>query len=122
IGSLLTEGVRVRLTGQDVRRGTFSHRHAVIFDSETGRRHTRLGHLSPDQAPLEIYDSSLSEAGVLGFEYGYSLDSPDALVMWEAQFGDFANTAQVIIDQFISSSEDKWHRLSGLVLLLPHGF
>lgn len=122
IGSLLTEGVRVRLTGQDVRRGTFSHRHAVIFDSETGRRHTRLGHLSPNQAPLEIYDSSLSEAGVLGFEYGYSLDSPDALVMWEAQFGDFANTAQVIIDQFISSSEDKWHRLSGLVMLLPHGF
>lgn len=122
IGSLLIDGVRVRLTGQDVRRGTFSHRHAVIFDSETGRRHTRLGHLSPDQAPLEIYDSSLSEAGVLGYEYGYSLDSPDALVMWEAQFGDFANTAQVIIDQFISSSEDKWHRLSGLVLLLPHGF
>jgi 2-oxoglutarate dehydrogenase E1 component len=120
-GTLLLEGVRCRLTGQDVRRGTFSHRHAVIFDSETGRRYTRLGHLSPDQAHLEIYDSSLSEAGVVGFEWGYSLDSPDALVCWEAQFGDFVNTAQVIIDQFISSSEDKWHRLSGLVLLLPHG-
>ena len=119
--SLLLEGVRCRLTGQDVRRGTFSHRHAVIFDSETGRRYTRLGHLSPDQAQLEIYDSSLSEAGVVGFEWGYSLDSPDALVCWEAQFGDFVNTAQVIIDQFISSSEDKWHRLSGLVMLLPHG-
>ena len=119
--SLLLEGVRCRLTGQDVRRGTFSHRHAVIFDSETGRRYTRLGHLSPDQAQLEIYDSSLSEAGVVGFEWGYSLDSPDALVCWEAQFGDFVNAAQVIIDQFISSSEDKWHRLSGLVLLLPHG-
>ncbi len=122
LASLLVEGTRVRLTGQDVRRGTFSHRHAVIYDVETGRRHTRLGHLTPDQAHLEIYDSSLSEAGVLGFEWGYSLDTPDALVMWEAQFGDFANTAQVIIDQFISSSEDKWHRLSGLVMLLPHGF
>ena len=119
--TLLLEGHRCRLTGQDVRRGTFSHRHAVIFDSETGRRYTRLGHLSPDQAHLEIYDSSLSEAGVVGFEWGYSLDSPDALVCWEAQFGDFVNAAQVIIDQFISSSEDKWHRLSGLVMLLPHG-
>lgn len=122
MASLLTEGVRVRLTGQDVRRGTFSHRHAVIYDSETGRRWTRLGHLTSDQAALEIYDSPLSEAGVLGYEWGYSIDSPDALVMWEAQFGDFANGAQVIIDQFISSSEDKWHRLSGLVLLLPHAF
>jgi 2-oxoglutarate dehydrogenase E1 component len=120
-GTLLLEGVRCRLTGQDVRRGTFSHRHAVIFDLETGRRYTRLGHLSPEQADLEIYDSSLSEAGVVGFEWGYSLDSPDALVCWEAQFGDFVNAAQVVIDQFISSSEDKWHRLSGLVLLLPHG-
>ena len=120
--SLLVEGVRCRLTGQDVRRGTFSHRHAVIYDKNTGRRYTRLGHLSDDQAHLEIYDSPLSEIGVLGFEWGYSLDSPDALVCWEAQFGDFANVAQVIIDQFISSSEDKWHRLSGLVMLLPHGF
>ncbi len=122
MGSLLADKIRVRLTGQDVRRGTFSHRHAVIFDSETGRRYTRLGHLTEDQAGLEIYDSPLSEAGVLGFEWGYSLDTPDALVMWEAQFGDFANGAQVIIDQFISSSEDKWQRLSGLVMLLPHGF
>ncbi|MEZ4287405.1 MAG: 2-oxoglutarate dehydrogenase E1 component [Polyangiales bacterium] len=120
--TLLVNGVRCRLTGQDVRRGTFSHRHAVIFDKNTGRRYTRLGHLSPTQAHLEIYDSPLSEVGVLGFEWGYSLDSPDALICWEAQFGDFANVAQVIIDQFISSSEDKWHRLSGLVMLLPHGF
>jgi 2-oxoglutarate dehydrogenase E1 component len=119
--SLLLEGVRCRLTGQDVRRGTFSHRHAVIFDEKSGRRYTRLGHLSADQAHLEIYDSPLSEVGVLGFEWGYSLDSPDALVCWEAQFGDFVNVAQVIIDQFISSSEDKWQRLSGLVMLLPHG-
>ncbi len=122
MASLLADGVRLRLTGQDVRRGTFSHRHAVIYDAQTGRRHTRLGHLTADQAQLEIYDSPLSEAGVLGFEWGYSLDSPDALCMWEAQFGDFANGAQVIIDQFISSSEDKWQRLSGLVMLLPHGF
>ena len=121
-GTLLVEGVRCRLTGQDVRRGTFSHRHAVIYDKNTGRRYTRLGHLTPDQAQLEIYDSPLSEVGVLGFEWGYSLDSPDALLAWEAQFGDFANVAQVIIDQFISSSEDKWHRLSGLVMFLPHGF
>jgi 2-oxoglutarate dehydrogenase E1 component len=119
--TLLLEGTRCRLTGQDVRRGTFSHRHAVIFDKDTGRRYTRLGHLSPNQAHLEIHDSPLSEVGVLGFEYGYSLDSPDALVCWEAQFGDFVNVAQVIVDQFISSSEDKWHRLSGIVLLLPHG-
>ncbi len=120
--SLLVEGYRCRLTGQDVRRGTFSHRHAVIYDEKTGRRYTRLGHFTEDQAHLEIYDSPLSEVGVLGFEWGYSLDSPDALVAWEAQFGDFVNVAQVIIDQFISSSEDKWHRLSGLVMLLPHGF
>ncbi|HSN82458.1 MAG TPA: 2-oxoglutarate dehydrogenase E1 component [Polyangiales bacterium] len=119
--SLLLEGIRCRLTGQDVRRGTFSHRHAVIFDKDTGRRYTRLGHLSPNQAQLEIYDSPLSEVGVVGFEWGYSLDSPDALVCWEAQFGDFVNVAQVIVDQFISSSEDKWHRLSGLTMLLPHG-
>jgi 2-oxoglutarate dehydrogenase E1 component len=119
--SLLVDGVRCRLTGQDVRRGTFSHRHAVIFDETSGRRYTRLGHLSADQAHLEIHDSPLSEVGVLGFEWGYSLDSPDALVCWEAQFGDFVNVAQVIIDQFISSSEDKWQRLSGLVMLLPHG-
>ncbi|MEZ4329354.1 MAG: 2-oxoglutarate dehydrogenase E1 component [Polyangiales bacterium] len=122
LSSMLVEGIPCRLTGQDVRRGTFSHRHAVIFDSVTGARYTRLGHLSDNQARLEIVDSPLSEAGVVGFEWGYSLDTPDALILWEAQFGDFMNTAQVIIDQFISSSEDKWHRLSGLVLALPHGF
>ncbi len=120
--SLVTQNVRVRLTGQDVGRGTFSQRHAVLFDVETGRRYIPLCNLDPDQAPAEIYNSPLSEAGVVGFEYGYSLDWPDALVMWEAQFGDFVNAAQVIIDQFISSAEDKWKRLSGLTLLLPHGF
>ncbi len=120
--TLLEEGTRVRLSGQDVRRGTFSHRHAVLFDSITGRRYMPLMHVGEELSKIEVWDSPLSEAGVLGFEYGYSLDSPDALVIWEAQFGDFANTAQVIIDQFLSSSEDKWHRLSGLTLLLPHGF
>ncbi|MDB4972760.1 MAG: 2-oxoglutarate dehydrogenase component [Myxococcaceae bacterium] len=121
-GSLLEEGTRVRLSGQDSRRGTFSHRHAVLFDARTGRRYMPLMHVTPELSKIEVWDSPLSEAGVLGFEYGYSLDSPDALVIWEAQFGDFANTAQVTIDQFISSSEDKWHRLNGLVMLLPHGF
>ncbi|HSC89007.1 MAG TPA: 2-oxoglutarate dehydrogenase E1 component, partial [Polyangiaceae bacterium] len=121
--TLVTQNrTRVRLTGQDCGRGTFSHRHAVLTDVENGRRYLPLGKLSPDQAPIEIENSPLSEAGVLGFEYGYSLDWPDALIMWEAQFGDFMNAAQVIIDQFISSAEDKWKRLSGLVLLLPHGF
>jgi 2-oxoglutarate dehydrogenase E1 component len=121
-GSLLDQGVNVRLTGQDCARGTFSHRHAVITDVVTGRELDVLGHLHADQGQSRIYDSPLSEAGVLGFEFGYSLDYPDALVMWEAQFGDFANGAQVIIDQFIVASEDKWRRLSGIVLLLPHGF
>jgi 2-oxoglutarate dehydrogenase E1 component len=120
--SLLEEGTRVRLSGQDARRGTFSHRHAVLFDARSGRRHMPLMHVSSELSKIEVWDSPLSEAGVLGFEYGYSLDSPDALVIWEAQFGDFANTAQVIIDQFIVSSEDKWHRLNALVMLLPHGF
>ncbi|HEY5946743.1 MAG TPA: 2-oxoglutarate dehydrogenase E1 component, partial [Kofleriaceae bacterium] len=121
-GSLLYQSVNVRLTGQDVSRGTFSHRHAVITDIKNGREHLVLGQLQPDQGQCRIYDSPLSEAGVMGFEFGYSLDYPDALVMWEAQFGDFANGAQVMIDQFITSSEDKWKRLSGLVLLLPHGY
>jgi 2-oxoglutarate dehydrogenase E1 component len=120
--TLLEEGTRVRVSGQDSRRGTFSHRHAVLFDAQSGRRFMPLMHVTEPLAKIEVWDSPLSEAGVLGFEYGYSLDSPESLVVWEAQFGDFANTAQVIIDQFISSSEDKWHRLSGLVLLLPHGF
>jgi 2-oxoglutarate dehydrogenase E1 component len=118
--SLVSEGHAVRITGQDARRGTFTHRHATLFDSESGARYTPLSHLGKGR--FEVHDSSLSEAGVLGFEYGYSLDSPDSLVIWEAQFGDFANGAQVIIDQFIVSAEDKWLRLSGLVLLLPHGY
>jgi 2-oxoglutarate dehydrogenase E1 component len=121
-GSLLWDGTGVRLSGQDSSRGTFSHRHAVITDVTNGDEHIILGSLHPDQGPVRIYDSPLSEAGVMGFEYGYSLDFPDALVLWEAQFGDFANGAQVIIDQFVTSSEDKWNRLSGLVLLLPHGY
>ncbi len=120
--SLVLQGVRVRLTGQDCGRGTFSHRHAVLHDVQNGSRYMPLQNLDSDQAPIEVHNSALSEAGVLGFEYGYSLDWPDALVMWEAQFGDFVNAAQVIIDQFISSAEDKWKRLSGLVMLLPHGF
>ncbi|APR99925.1 2-oxoglutarate dehydrogenase E1 component [Pajaroellobacter abortibovis] len=120
--SLLVEKIPIRLTGQDVQRGTFSHRHAVLLDMESGESYIPLNHLSPGQASLQIYNSPLSEAGVLGFEYGYSLDYPDGLVLWEAQFGDFWNSAQVIVDQFIASAEDKWRRLSGLVLLLPHGY
>jgi 2-oxoglutarate dehydrogenase E1 component len=120
-GTLLGEGVRVRMSGQDVRRGTFSHRHAVLVDYATGQEHTPLEHVTNGQGPFEIRDSLLSEAGVLGFEYGYSLDMPEGLVVWEAQFGDFVNGAQVIIDQFLVSSEAKWNRVSGLVMLLPHG-
>ena len=120
--TLAAEGIRVRLTGQDTERGTFSQRHAVLHDVEDGQTYMPLQHLAPNQAPVEIYNSPLSEAGVLGFEYGYSLDCPDGLVAWEAQFGDFGNAAQVIIDQFIAAAEDKWRRLSGLMLLLPHGF
>ncbi len=122
LATLATEGVRIRLSGQDSRRGTFSHRHAVLHDYEGNGTHTPLQNLAADQAPVEIFNSPLCENGVLGFDYGYSLDYPDGLVLWEAQFGDFANAAQVIIDQFIISAEDKWRRLSGLVLLLPHGF
>ncbi|HEX4421915.1 MAG TPA: 2-oxoglutarate dehydrogenase E1 component [Kofleriaceae bacterium] len=121
-GSLLQQGVNVRMSGQDCARGTFSHRHAIITDIKTGREHLVLGQLHHDQGLCRIFDSPLSEAGVLGFEFGYSLDYPDGLVLWEAQFGDFANGAQVIIDQFIVASEDKWKRLSGIVLLLPHGY
>ncbi len=122
LGTLLVQGHRVRFTGQDAERGTFSHRHAVVFDSDTGLPHVPLQHLSPVQAPFEIHNSPLSEGGPLGFEYGYSLEWPDGLTVWEAQFGDFFNAAQVIFDQFISSGEDKWHLWSGLVMLLPHGF
>ena len=121
-GSLLWEGYNVRMSGQDSVRGTFSHRHAMVVDVDTGTEYMLLGHLHSDQGDCRIYDSPLSEAGVLGFEFGYSLDYPEGLAIWEAQFGDFANGAQVIIDQFIVSSEDKWDRLSGIVLLLPHGF
>jgi 2-oxoglutarate dehydrogenase E1 component len=121
-GSLALDGHPVRLTGQDVGRGTFSQRHAVIHDATSGRRHEILRHIDEAQASVDIINSPLSEAGVLGFDYGYSLDCPDGLICWEAQFGDFVNAAQVIIDQFICSAEDKWNRLSGLVMLLPHGF
>ncbi len=121
LGSLAWQGVRVRLIGQDSRRGTFSHRHAVLHDQGSGATYMPLAHLREGQGPVEIRDSLLSEAGALGFEYGYSLEMPEALVVWEAQFGDFVNAAQVIVDQFLASSETKWNRLSGLVLLLPHG-
>src|SRR5581483_9305278 len=121
-GSLLLEGTAVRLSGQDSRRGTFSQRHSVLYDARTGAPFYPLNALSPDQAPFLVYDSLLSEAAVLGFEFGYALDAPDVLVLWEAQFGDFANGAQVIIDQFIASSGSKWQRDSGLVMLLPHGY
>ena len=120
--SLLMDGTPVRLSGQDSRRGTFSQRHAVLVDIENEQRYFPLQHLSPDQARFEVYNSMLSEAAVLGFEYGYSRDSPETLVLWEAQFGDFANGAQIIIDQFIAAGEAKWNLLSGLVLLLPHGY
>ena len=120
--TLAAQGVRIRMTGQDVGRGTFSQRHAVLHDVVDDHVFVPLQHLAADQGPVELCNSPLSEAGVLGFEYGYSLDCPDGLVLWEAQFGDFVNAAQVIIDQFLASAEDKWNRLSGLVLLLPHGF
>jgi 2-oxoglutarate dehydrogenase E1 component len=119
--TLAWEGTPVRLLGQDSRRGTFSHRHAVLFDHQTGIPYAPLAHLREGQGTVEIRDSLLSEAAALGFEYGYSLEMPEALTIWEAQFGDFVNAAQVIIDQFLSSGEAKWNRLSGLVLLLPHG-
>lgn len=121
-GSLLLEGYHVRISGQDVERGTFSQRHAVLHDQNSEQVYTPLQHLSEDQGAFTISNSSLSEYGVMGFEYGYSLFSPDAFVMWEAQFGDFANTAQVVIDQFISAAESKWKQRSGLVLSLPHGY
>jgi 2-oxoglutarate dehydrogenase E1 component len=121
-GSLLRQGVPVRLSGQDSERGTFNQRHAVLVDAETERKFMPLAHLAPGQARCEIYNSTLSEAAVLAFEYGFSRDYPEALVLWEAQFGDFANSAQVVIDQFLSAGEDKWRLLSGLVLLLPHGY
>ena len=122
VASLCAEGTHVRMSGQDSGRGTFSQRHAVLVDQESEERYVPINHVSPGQATFEIIDSPLSEAAVVGFEYGYSLADPSTLVLWEAQFGDFANGAQVIIDQFLSSGEAKWLRMSGLVLLLPHGY
>jgi 2-oxoglutarate dehydrogenase E1 component len=121
-GSLLVEGTPVRLSGQDSSRGTFNQRHAVFVDQRTGEEYAPLDHVTETQARFEVYDSLLSEAAVLGFEYGYSLADPTTLVLWEAQFGDFVNGAQVIIDQFITSAHVKWQRMSGLVMLLPHGY
>jgi 2-oxoglutarate dehydrogenase E1 component len=120
-GTLLAQGIRVRLSGQDSRRGTFSHRHSTFFDFVTEAEYVPLAHVRDKQGVFDVRDSPLSEAGVLGFEYGYSLDMPEGLTIWEAQFGDFVNAAQVIIDQFLASSEAKWNRVSGLVMLLPHG-
>ena len=122
IGSLCAEGTHVRMSGQDSGRGTFSQRHAVLFDQESETRYVPLDHVRRGQARFDIIDSPLSEAAVLGFEYGYSLADPATLVLWEAQFGDFANGAQVLVDQFIASGETKWLRMSGLVMLLPHGY
>ena len=120
--SLVSEGMPVRLSGQDSERGTFNQRHSVLIDTETEAKYAPLSHVSPNQGAFEVYNSMLSEAAVLGFEYGYSRDYPEALVLWEAQFGDFANGAQIIIDQFIAAGEAKWGLLSGLVMLLPHGY
>ncbi|MDP9127831.1 MAG: 2-oxoglutarate dehydrogenase E1 component, partial [Pseudomonadota bacterium] len=121
-GSLLMEGTQVRLSGQDVGRGTFSQRHSVLYDQQDERRYVPLNGLSTNQASFEVHDSPLSEAAVMGFDYGFSLAEPEALVCWEGQFGDFVNTAQVYIDQFLASAESKWLRMSGLTLLLPHGY
>jgi 2-oxoglutarate dehydrogenase E1 component len=120
--SLLSEGKTVRMSGQDVKRGTFSHRHAVLFDENTNQQYCRLDQISQSQQPFRIYNSLLSEYGVLGYEYGYSLANANALVIWEAQFGDFSNGAQTIIDQFIAAGEQKWQRQNGVVMLLPHGY
>jgi len=120
--SLVRAGIPVRMSGQDSRRGTFNQRHSVLLDVDNEQEYVPLQNIASGQARCEIYNSTLSEAGVMGFEYGYSRDYPEALVLWEAQFGDFANVAQAVIDQFVSAGEDKWGLLSGLVLLLPHGY
>ena len=119
--TLVKEGLNVRMSGQDVRRGTFTHRHAMVYDYNTNETFTATNQLH-SSAKFNIYNSHLSETAVVGIEFGYSVTEPDTLVVWEAQFGDFGNGAQVIIDQFIATSESKWHRASGLTLLLPHGF
>jgi len=121
-GSILLEGKDVRMSGQDVKRGTFSHRHATIYDEKTNEEYNRLSNLSKDQGRFLIYNSHLSEYAVLGYEFGYSMMSPESLVIWEAQFGDFSNTAQGVIDQYITASQSKWNRCSGLIMLLPHGY
>ncbi|MEO6253958.1 MAG: 2-oxoglutarate dehydrogenase E1 component [Ferruginibacter sp.] len=121
-GSLLVEGKDVRMSGQDVKRGTFSHRHSTLYDEHTNEEYNRLNHFTQTQAPFRIYNSLLSEYAVLGFEYGYAMANPNALVIWEAQFGDFCNGAQTIVDQFITTAETKWQRMNGVVLLLPHGY
>ncbi len=122
LGSLLAEGTDIRLTGQDTRRGTFSHRHSVLFDHRTGAEHVPLTGVGPDQGKFWVYDSSLSEYAAMGFEYGYSVVHTEALVCWEAQFGDFVNGGQIVVDQFLAAAEEKWGQRSGLVLLLPHGY
>jgi len=121
-GSILTDGNIVRMSGQDVQRGTFSHRHAILRDEVTNKGYNRLNHFQENQQKFRIYNSLLSEYGVLGFEYGYAMANPNALVIWEAQFGDFCNGAQTMIDQFIAAGEQKWQRQNGLVMLLPHGY
>lgn len=120
--TLLAEGVDVRMSGQDIERGTFTHRHGVLHDVDTGESYKPLDHIGDKQGKFRIHNSNLTETGAMGFEYGYSISAPETLVIWEAQFGDFANGAQVIIDQFLAASESKWSRMSGLVLLLPHGY
>jgi 2-oxoglutarate dehydrogenase E1 component len=121
-GSLLVDGKDVRMSGQDVKRGTFSHRHSVLYDENTNAEYNRLDHFTESQSPFRIYNSLLSEYAVLGFEYGYAMASPNSLVIWEAQFGDFCNGAQTMIDQFIAAAETKWQRMNGVVMLLPHGY
>ncbi len=121
-GSVLMQGTDVRMSGQDVKRGTFSHRHSVLYDENTNTEYNRLNHFTETQPPFRIYNSLLSEYAVLGFEYGYSMANPNSLVIWEAQFGDFCNGAQTMIDQFIAAAETKWQRMNGVVMLLPHGY
>ena len=121
-GSLVNEGIPVRVSGQDSERGTFSHRHAAHVIDNTDEKYYPLKNINPDQAPFDIYNSPLSEYGVLGFEYGYALGRPEGLAIWEAQFGDFHNVAQVIIDQYIASASEKWGLMNNLVLYLPHGY